>query len=463
MNLRRLFDPQTPCGTLSYAGGCVAAYASQPLYVLWAARATELTVGDWGLWLLPFRRLTQIEGLPPAFLAGGLVLMLAVACVLALLSFRRTASDGADAGLAAVAIVPVIQFAAFAWFVLAPMLRRPSPVSAEAWRGDGWAAVTQAILAGTGLMVFAVAASTLVFGAYGFGLFVLSPLLVGFATGFLVNRRTEPRSAGATAGWVFGATFIGSAMLIAFGLEGGICMVMASPIMAGPAIVGGLVGREFAIAGRARTKPVVMSLAIMPLAFAVDAAMPPETLLITHETIEIDAPPSLVWAALIDMGEIGPEPALPFRLGLAYPLRAEFRGAGVGAERIGVFSTGEAHERVTAWEPGRRLAFEVLIQPPAMRELSPHRIVHAPHAIGYFETAWTSFDLWPTASGGTRLVERAEHRLRLEPVAYWAPMARWAIQANNARVLDHIRRTAEASVARAQPSPASGGLADPLP
>jgi hypothetical protein len=74
--------------------------------------------------------------------------------------------------------------------------------------------------------------------------------------------------------------------------------------------------------------------------------------------------------------------ALPFRLGVAYPLRGEVRGEGVGSERIGEFSTGTAIERVTEWVPNQKLAF-----------------------------------LLP----------------------YWLPVARWIVRQNNACVLEHIR------------------------
>ena len=74
------------------------------------------------LWLFPFRRLPQVEGLPPAWIAGGLVLMLAVAGVLGVLSFRRTAADGVDAGLAAIAILPVVQWLAIVWLAIVPAI-----------------------------------------------------------------------------------------------------------------------------------------------------------------------------------------------------------------------------------------------------------------------------------------------------------------------------------------------------
>jgi hypothetical protein len=146
-------------------------------------------------------------------------------------------------------------------------------------------------------------------------------------------------------------------------------------------------------------------------------------------------------------------PGLVFRLGLAYPIRSRIIGQGVGAVRIGIFSTGVARERITTWTPGRRLAFAVLSQPPAMTELSPYAEVHAPHVRGYFDTVSTSFDLQPLPGGGTRLVLEASHVLRLDPVLYWEPVARWAIHQNSERVLRHIRSRAEAAAGR---TPAEG-------
>jgi hypothetical protein len=114
--------------------------------------------------------------------------------------------------------------------------------------------------------------------------------------------------------------------------------------------------------------------------------------------------------------------------------------------RRGDFSTGTALERVTEWVPGRKLAFVVLTDVPAMRELSPYRHVHAPHILGYFLTTSTSFELSPRSDGTTEIAERTSHALNLDPVLYWLPLARWVVSQNNARVLDHIRRQAERSV-----------------
>jgi hypothetical protein len=109
--------------------------------------------------------------------------------------------------------------------------------------------------------------------------------------------------------------------------------------------------------------------------------------------------------------------------------------------RRGEFSTGTALERVTEWIPNRKLAFAVLEDVAGMRELSPYAHVHAPHVVGYFRTKEASFELSARPDGAT--VERTSHELRLEPVLYWMPMARYVVHVNNARVLAHIRRRAE--------------------
>jgi hypothetical protein len=52
----------------------------------------------------------------------------------------------------------------------------------------------------------------------------------------------------------------------------------------------------------------------------------------------------------------------------------------------------------------------------------------------------------PRPGGETEIVERTSHELKLDPVFYWLPLARWMVHENNARVLDHIRVQAEQSL-----------------
>lgn len=137
----------------------------------------------------------------------------------------------------------------------------------------------------------------------------------------------------------------------------------------------------------------------MPLILVSEALMPTTTRFGTQQTIEINAPPSVVWRSIVRMAMRDEPVALPYRLGLAYPL---------GGDVVG-----------------------------------PYEHVHAPHVRGYFLTNLTSFELLPLPGERTQLVERTSHELKLEPILYWMPLARLVIDLNNDRVLRHIKRQAE--------------------
>jgi hypothetical protein len=305
-----------------------------------------------------------------------------------------------------------------------------------------WVAAVVGVLAGVGLTLVAVALGTLVFGTYGLTLFLFTPFMVGATTAYIANSKAD---IGVRAtGWsVTIAVLLGGLGLVAVALEGLICIVMAAPLGLITALLGGLLGRELALHGKRSAVQNLPCLALLPLIFAVENVLPPISNFDTDQTIAVAAAPEVVWESILSTDPIEGPLALPFRLGVAYPLRGEVRGEGVGAERLGEFSTGTAIERVTEWVPNRKLGFVVVRDIPGMRELSPYEHVHAPHVIGYFRTTYTSFELVPRSDGGTDIVEHTSHELRLDPVPYWLPMARWIVRQNNARVLEHIRAHAE--------------------
>jgi hypothetical protein len=262
--------------------------------------------------------------------------------------------------------------------------------------------------------------------------------VVGATTAYFANRQADIDGT-QTVQLVLCATALGAIALIGFALEGAVCIVMAAPLGILAALAGGALGRGIASSTRRSPAHTVSAVALLPLVFALERAFPPATSFDTTETIEVAAPPELVWNAIVHMSPIEAPPALPFRLGVAYPLRGEIIGEGVGALRRGEFSTGTAIERVTEWIAQRKLTFVVLDDVPSMHELSPYESVHAPHVVGYFRTTRTSFELLPRPGGQTEIVERTSHELKLDPVFYWLPLARFMVHANNARVLAHIR------------------------
>jgi len=394
---------------------------------------------------LPLRSLVTGNRVSDLMLLLAFAYFLMVAGALCVLAFRRAADANINETIAVAAMVPVLQILVIAYLCQAPMrAAEESPAIAHQAGAAGldWAAAVQGVIAGMGLTLLAVAISTLVFGVYGFGIFLGSPFVIGLITAYLANRKRDI-GVSRTTKLVLGATVLGGIGLVLAALEGIVCIVLASPLAFGTAWIGGLLGHSLAVATRRSPSQILPGVALLPLLFALESVLPATTSFDTTQAIEVNAPPEAVWRSLVHMTSIDVPLALPFRLGVAYPLRGEIVGEGVGALRYGEFSTGTAIERVTEWIPNQKLAFAVLNEIPAMRELSPYRNVHAPHVVGYFRTSSTSFELMPRPGGGTEVIERTSHELKLDPVLYWLPLARWMVHENNARVLAHIRGQAE--------------------
>ncbi|MEO5772817.1 MAG: hypothetical protein ABIQ32_01685 [Sphingomicrobium sp.] len=407
------------------------------LFLFWAAdQPLQLNAS---FWIFPLGRISALQ-ISYWLSIAGYALGLAASWALVVLSMRRANLSGM--GYLFVLAIPFPWLQLLATAVLAVLPRRRDSLSVPPEDGSDIRHIMEGLFAGVAIIVLAVLISAVTFGAYGWGLFVGTPLIVGLTTAYLANRRLL-LSAGKTTNLVIAAAALGSLALIMFALEGLVCVILVSPLGAFAAAIGGWVGREIAIKRHHGGKSLYC-IALLPLAFAAEAATPPAALIMSSESLEIAAPPERVWEATIAPGRIDVPANAVARAGLAYPLGSRIRGSGVGAIRLGLFSTGTAIERVTEWKPGKRLTFEVLQQPPAMEEMSPYRRVHAPHVHGYFETGETRFEMHGLANGKTRLMITAAHRLRIDPLPYWEPIARWAIRENCRRVLEDIRLKAEA-------------------
>ncbi|EIZ81293.1 hypothetical protein WSK_0238 [Novosphingobium sp. Rr 2-17] len=438
--MHKLLTFQGRVSPLVYALAAPVLLLSQNLMVALCYRwqGVALKTDGW-FWLLPLRRLAEMPGLTATQAATVFALGFVIAWVLAALSFRRANWSGRDHRLSLFAIFPVLQIVIVTLLCIMP--RRCGEQGGQ--RGDevDLGEVLQGVLAGVAIIVVAVLISALTLGTYGWGLFVATPFVVGMTTGYIVNRRV-PQTGRRTMAHVLAAGALGGLALLMFALEGFMCIVLVAPLGLGAAAIGGAFGRAIAMSRHDGSRPL-MSVAILPALFALEASMPPATPIDTVESIDIAASPDVVWQAITSEAPIGLSPGLPGLAGLAYPVRSSLNGEGVGATRLGVFSTGTAVERVTEWKPGRVLAFTVLSQPPAMEEMSPYRHLHTPHLTGYVVTGDTRYLLSPLRNGGTRLTLQAQTVLRIDPIAYWEPIARIAFHLNLRRVLNSAKIEAE--------------------
>ena len=390
---------------------------------------------DWSFWLV--------------LVAISLPFIWAGVCLTA----RRLRDVGWPIGLVALFFVPAVNYVFFLVLALTPgrdavetrfgrtFLARVIPDNPA-----GAAAVSLAVSVPMGIAATALAVT--VFKDYGWGVFIGLPFWIGMVA-VLVYGYRAPRSIGACiAVSTLAITIVGCA-LIAVAIEGLICVLMAAPLGLGLALLGGVIGYFIQRRDWGSPPPLevfgALLLAMPGMLFAEHARPAEPPLLSVTSVVEIDAPPAVVWDHVVSFQQLDPPREWYFQTGLAYPVRAEISGSGVGAVRHCVFSTGAFVEPIEVWEPGRRLGFGVTAEPPAMKELSPYPDIQPPHLDHYFSSKRGEFLLTELPGGRTRLAGTTWYRNRFWPQAYWQLWSDAIIHGIHLRVLEHVKRRSEAA------------------
>ena len=171
----------------------------------------------WQFFLIPLETLARRNG-GGATLIAAFVCFLIIAWALTALAFRRAADAHVSGWVPALALVPVVQIPAILALSLAPSRGAVLEPPSDEDRPFDWATAAQGLLAGVALTVVAVAIAALIFGSYGFGMFLGSPFAIGLTTGYLANRKIDI-GAWRTAALVAAALPLGGIALITAALE----------------------------------------------------------------------------------------------------------------------------------------------------------------------------------------------------------------------------------------------------
>jgi hypothetical protein len=319
-----------------------------------------------------------------------------------------------------------------------------------AWLPESrWGSAVAAIVISALLSGVAAVIGTELLKTYGWGLFAALPFVMGFLAAVLHGARHPRVWRDSVTVALLAVALVGVGFLM-FAFEGIICLLMAAPLALVQAALGGLVGHSVQDARWRRLPPTLgclLPLLAMPPILGTETFRPgPPPLLKVTTSVRVAAAPAQVWRHVVEFAELPPPTEPLFRWGIAYPIRAEIRGRGVGAVRHCVFSTGPFVEPITVWDEPRLLAFSVTENPAPMEEWTPYDEVHPPHLDGFLVSRRGQFRLEPTPDGGTLLEGTTWYHHSLWPAAYWQVWSDQIIHAIHRRVLDHVRTLAEAGV-----------------
>jgi len=415
----------------------------------------------WSYWqpLGPDVRVNAIPSDTRAFVGTLLILALPFIWLGVTLTVQRLRDAGKPLWLVVLFFVPVVNLLFF--LLLCAMGSHSAGAQREAmpWPEtrmlDRWiprsavgaAAVSFALTIAIGFLFTVL--GTEVLRSYGWGLYVALPFCLGLFS-VLVYSYHEPRSFGSCMSVAVGPIALQGAVLILLMIEGLVCILMAAPFALVLSALGGMLG--YAIqAGYWLHKgtPAMLSIVFLfaPAFQSAEywAKLRPETFEV-RTAIEVNAPPEKVWNEVVAFAEIPPPKELLFRAGIAYPIRAEISGHGVGAVRHCIFSTGPFVEPIEVWDEPRLLKFGVTANPAPLNELSPYGNIQPPHLHGYLVSKQGQFLLTALPGGRTRLEGATWYQHTMWPAAYWHLWSDYIIHRIHLRVLEHVRTEAEATV-----------------
>ncbi len=285
------------------------------------------------------------------------------------------------------------------------------------------------------LLFFALLVSLQLAFPYTYGLFIVTPFTAGFSGMLLLRFLTSisrPNVFLYALVWLFGA----SLFMLIFKVEGLTCIVMSAPLL----YLSLLAGALFAIFlthkyKRFSERPQkFLIIGLLPF-FAVGAHS--ATFEPTHHAvttkITVDASPDDIWKFVISFPEIPQNQKEPwtFALGYPHPKRCDIQGNGIGAMRYCIFDQGTFDERVTIWEPGKRLAFAVDNQPKRID--------------GILNIQKGEFLLTPLPNGKVEITGTTWYQSLCEPTWYFDWWCEEILHDIHHQVLTHVKQLAESN------------------
>jgi uncharacterized protein YndB with AHSA1/START domain len=274
---------------------------------------------------------------------------------------------------------------------------------------------------------------------YGLSIICLFPFVQGFIYGWqCAGYRVELWHA--LAGILILAVDIGLAAAI-FG-EGYICVIMALPILIPILAVGIAVGKSLGTVRRRRLLQV--SLVPLVLSFVVVDTQngPPVHSNAISDAVTIAAAPDYVWRYMVQypVNESPPEYWL-WKIGLPAPTQSVAATAAIGAVRECRFTHGVVFkEEITELVANKMLIFKVTEQPDD------------PELLHHFSLDKGQLYLEDNGDGTTTVIATSWYRLFVEPALYFDWWAADNVRQVHFRVLNHVKRLAEADWRRDHPS-----------
>jgi hypothetical protein len=257
---------------------------------------------------------------------------------------------------------------------------------------------------------------------YGWSMFIALPAVTGFVAGCF------GRFLWAALLTTFLSLIVCFVGLLFTGLEGIVCILMASPLIVAGALVGTFIGWSVRQAIDSRNSFLLIPFLGVPSVFAAgqveERSHGPDRAETFVSTCIVSGSPEEAWDMIVRVDDISAKRPFLLRIGLPVPKYCTLEGTGVGAKRICHFDSGEIDEEITEWDPPN--SFDVTIT----RARLPGR-----HWLR-FEAASYRFEA--VSPGRTAITRSTTITSKLRPGWYWRHFEKMGIEAEHGYLFDSL-------------------------
>jgi len=314
-----------------------------------------------------------------------------------------------------------------------------APADTEVVSRKGWYWFSGILLVILLLCIFTV----LSYGQYGWTLFIALPFTFGFVLTFLQSRQGAwpvIRKVGLALLVVIAL----SALLLAAGAEGMICILMAVGILFVPIFLGILLGFWVRRWTLQKQLPVFIPILLLsPATFTYDLqdTRPIEAEVRTRTVIH--ASPEKVWQVLTHRVAFGQSDNLLLRSGVSHPVSMELQPDSAGYALFCVTNNDTTRLTVTELMPEQKMRFSHTEEIIPMREVTFYGNLDAPHLHDYFHSAYGQFEIIRKDDHTCELIATTQYTYRIAPRFYWQWWTEYLIDAMHSHVLQTIQQQAE--------------------
>jgi hypothetical protein len=276
-------------------------------------------------------------------------------------------------------------------------------------------------------------------GEYGWSLFMTLPLSIGLTIGYH-TRISKSISWLKLSFKVFFIIVAISAALIAIGLEGAICVLMALGLIVLPALLGLLFGY------------LIRKIYVIQFFFLVVIFNSGFIIYDVYEkegfeeeaaySVEINLPLLQVNNILQQKFEFSEHPNIFFKNGISYPNTMQLQKLD---RKLCLICTLNKEEVVLPILELNDTIMRFTVEDDfiAMKETNPFYEVHTKHQQGYFKVVFGEFKLKEISKNKTRIIATTRYQYKITPRFYWRWWTNYIVQEMHEHVLSDIKRNAE--------------------